>query len=552
VRRALLGFLFLALAAAPGALAAAVPRGQPISVDLLPDSAAGQHATEAEPDSFAFGGTVVAAFQVGRYTTGGAAAIGWSTSADGGATWRTGLLPALTPFSSPAGPWSRVSDPAVAYDRIHGFWLVSLLALRERPGGVIGDSAILTSRSKDGITWDAPVTTVPPIGAFAHDKNWIVCDNGAVSRFAGRCYTAWTQVAPSEGPLALSTSLDGGATWGAPVVAPPSVPAGNGVSPVVRPDGVVVMPYAAFNGRLYSVVSADGGATYGAATSFGGVRPGRPTGMRAPTIPSVEVDAGGRVFVAWHAAAAAGGPTQLWLASTADGSTWSAPVTIPAGAAAADRFLPGLGVDPATSGASTRLALVYYSLGPFPCNTATCLVRAHVLYSSSAGRTWSEPVEVSPQPMPLEWIAATSEGKMLGDYFSTSFVGGGSAVPVFASALAPVAGRFNQSIYATRVPPLAAALRLSARSFAVRRHSPRLLRATLRVRRSDTAGSVAGAAVSCSATAAGKPLQVVTHRVAGDSAVCVWRLPVRKARPVRGTVTVRLGAAVLSRPFRLA
>jgi hypothetical protein len=537
------------LALAPAAHAAVVPPPQLVASDPFPDTVAGQHATLAEPDNYAFGETIVSTYQVGRFTNGGASAIGWATSIDGGLTWRNGLLPSLTPFTSPPGPWSRVTDPAVAYDRVHGWWLISILALRDRPGGVVGDSAVITSRSKDGIVWEAPVTTSPAVGSFSQDKNWIVCDNGASSRFVGRCYTAWTQVAGGE-TLALSTSLDGGATWGAAVIAPPTVQRGNGIVPVVRPDGMLVMPYLGFNGGIYSVVSTDGGGSFGAATLVSTILQARPTGMRAPAIPSAEVDASGRVFVTWHTSSMQGGPTLLFLASTTNGVTWTAPTAVPTGVAPADRFLPGLGVDATTSGPGARLAIVYYSLGPFPCAVEVCRLRAELVYSSTAGRVWSDPVILSPQ-MELAWIANTTDGRMVGDYFSTAFVGGGVAVPIFAAA-GPVQGfHFNQAMFSTRVPPLGATLRLSARAFTVRRQGL-VVRASLRVRRSDALTSLAGARVTCVARVAGRGLTVVANRVSADTVLCAWRLPSPRARPVIGTVAVRLQAASLSRPFRLA
>src|SRR5579864_7320547 len=49
-----------------------------------------QHATQVEPDTFAFGNTIVAAFQSGRFFQGGASDIIFATSTNGGATWTTG------------------------------------------------------------------------------------------------------------------------------------------------------------------------------------------------------------------------------------------------------------------------------------------------------------------------------------------------------------------------------------------------------------------------------------------------------------------------------
>src|SRR3954467_106325 len=68
---------------------------QQISSDALTDPDA-QHATQAEPDTFAVGDTVVSAFQVGRFFDGGADGIGFSTSLNGGLRWTPALLPQFT------------------------------------------------------------------------------------------------------------------------------------------------------------------------------------------------------------------------------------------------------------------------------------------------------------------------------------------------------------------------------------------------------------------------------------------------------------------------
>src|SRR5436305_13026594 len=82
-----------------------------------------QHATELEPDTFAFGGTVVATFQVGRFFNGGASDIGFVRSGNGGASWDApGFLPGMTFTSGASSPYERVSDPSVAYDSAHGAW----------------------------------------------------------------------------------------------------------------------------------------------------------------------------------------------------------------------------------------------------------------------------------------------------------------------------------------------------------------------------------------------------------------------------------------------
>src|SRR5439155_22383153 len=81
-----------------------------ISTDTFTNGSS-QHATEVEPDTFAFGSTMVAAFQMGRFVVaGGSSALGLSTSTDSGASWINGTLPGITTFAG--GPFSMTSGPA--------------------------------------------------------------------------------------------------------------------------------------------------------------------------------------------------------------------------------------------------------------------------------------------------------------------------------------------------------------------------------------------------------------------------------------------------------
>src|SRR6266849_3006744 len=77
------------------------------------------HHTEVEPDTFSNASTIVATFQVGRVFDGGSCDIGFATSTNNGGTWANGLLPGTTVFATPAGPYDRISDPAVAFDAMH-------------------------------------------------------------------------------------------------------------------------------------------------------------------------------------------------------------------------------------------------------------------------------------------------------------------------------------------------------------------------------------------------------------------------------------------------
>ena len=410
-----------------------------------------QHETQVEPDSFAHGSTIVTVFQVGRIRDGGAANIGWATSLDGGRTWRSGFLPALTVFSTPAGVSSRVSDPVVAYDAVHRVWLASSLGVSP------GVTHLYVSRSSDGTSWSAPVSAArAETGSLAYDKEWVACDNWASSPFAGRCYLSYTELAGRR--LSTQATADGGITWsgGAGVPGSGSV---SGAQPVARPDGTLHVLHVNPSGVAVAR-STDGGATFGRATLVATLEARALAGMRSPSLPSVETDGAGRIYAAWHDCHFQPDcrANDIVVTSSSDGVVWS-PATRAAAAPGVSRFVAGLGVDPATRGSSTRLTIAYYS-APRSCPLQRCRLTASFVSSADAGASWTPPQRVSVQPMPLSWIAETTQGRMVGDYVSTSYAEG-RPVAVFSLASARRGSSFQQFVYAARLPDRP----LSIRSF---------------------------------------------------------------------------------------
>src|SRR5579883_1828899 len=98
-----------------------------------------QHKTQVEPDTFAFGSTIVSAFQSGRFFNGGASNIGFATSLDGGMTWTHGFLPSSTVFAKPKGVYDSASDARVAYDVKHNILMSSLVRIYSRYGFALAE-----------------------------------------------------------------------------------------------------------------------------------------------------------------------------------------------------------------------------------------------------------------------------------------------------------------------------------------------------------------------------------------------------------------------------
>jgi hypothetical protein len=517
---------------------AAAADSQQISADSFVNPS-GQHQTAVEPDSLSDGRTVVAVFQLGRIFEGGASGVGWATSVDGGTTWRNGVLPGLTVHQTPAGSYSAVSDPTIAYDRAHGVWIASVLALRDTPRDTL--SAVVVSRSSDGLSWSGPVVVAPEEDRFNHDKNWNVCDSQTGSPHFGRCYALWTTQPGDNGVLALSTSTDGGLTWSSPTVV--GAARGSGWQPLVQPNGNLVIPYEG-EAEIAAIRSTDGGRSFGSPTSVGELRTSRVPGMRTPPLPSAEVDATGRIYVAWHdcrfrAGCPGGAPNDIVFASSADGTRWSRlrRVRTRPELDGLTHFVPGLAVDATTRGSSARVAVTFYVLTPRDCSGSACMVVPMVVSSANAGRTWSAPQSLA-APQPIGAYPLSTSGRFLGDYISTSFADGGAVVPVFAAATAPADGGFHQGIFASRVEALVGRgtlLRLGAA-----RLVPKAPRAGQRVVVTvGVAGATAGTSVLCSARGTRVQLRRVAARFAGNRATCVWL--VRSARTgavVRGGVQV--------------
>ena len=411
-----------------------------------PDS---QHKTEVEPDSYSWGSTMVAAFQVARVAGGGGADLGFSTSTDGGKTWTFGSLPGWT-VNYKNGSASAASDASVVYDAKHKVWLIQGLPISN--SGV----NVAVSRSKDGIHWSTPIVID---GNGVDDKNWITCDNSPKSKFYGNCYAEWDQ-GFSTGLIQMSTSRDGGLNW-RPGVPTADQTGGSGAEPLVLPNGTVVVPFLGNNMEAFT--STNGGKTWGSSFTIANVNTFQGnTNLRSVGLPfpSTGIDKSGKLYVVWSDCSFRSGcsTNDLVLITSTNGTKWTTPARIPIDKlnSTVDHFIPGLAVDRATSGKTAHLTATYYYLPQANCDDSSCRVHVGFTTSTNGGKTWTAGKDLGAGAMQIGWLPQSQNGPMLADYLSSSYVNG-KAFGVFMVAKAPSGGPFNEAAYTTKQPLEAAA-----------------------------------------------------------------------------------------------
>jgi hypothetical protein len=399
-----------------------------------------QHATEVEPATFAAGNTIVSVFQMGRFVNnGGASDNGWATSLDGGTTWQHGVLPGLTVYHG--GTYERVSDAAITYDAAHGVWLAASLPVSSTG---VPLTAMLVNSSPDGITWANPVPVSPKFNK--PDKTWLNCDDNTTSPYYGHCYAEWDDNSALD-TIYFSVSSDGGKTWGTPVL-PAGAPIGLGLQPLAQPGGTVIAPGVdAFLTTILSVTSTDGGTSWGSAVTISSLTYHVVAGsLRDLVLPSSAMDASGKVYAVWQDCRFRSGCTSndLVMSTSTDGSTWTAVQRIPVDPVTSgyDHFIPGLAIEPGTSGTTAHLGLTFYFYPQTNCTTSTCKLEEGYISSSDGGTTWTSPTRLTGS-MQLSWLANTNLGWMVGDYESLAFVSG-KAHPVFALARPNSGTVFNE------------------------------------------------------------------------------------------------------------
>lgn len=414
---------------------------------------------QAEPHVFrsvSSPGTLLATFQEGRRSDGGAASCGYALSFDYGYTWDRALIPNLTQVNG--GAYFRATDPVAAIDAEGRMYLNTLNARTED----FGLADITVSRSLDnGSTWSDPLLVfAAPSSQVFPDKNWMTVNDLAGAPNPGRLAVTFTTFTSDSGGnqtgnnLRCSISDDQGTTWSEASFITPTGSSNQGTQPVFLPDGSLGVAYVTFiNQQLAFRVefkrSLDGGITWPETADVLGQVNNRwddpDTRDGSFLISAAVARETGEVFVTWTTTV--GGRPAIEMARSTDGAA---------------SWLPAQIIYQPTDGSSVFNSTVSSTLDG---NTVTVswmdnrnaplsdggFVDMYASTSNDGGGFWSEAFRISDRTTDVSLAQNTSRGFMLGDYYGLAAppTNTQSTLAVWVDTRAgeadPVATRFSPS-----------------------------------------------------------------------------------------------------------
>ena len=358
---------------------------------------------------------LVATFQEGRFTDGGAVDCGYSISSDGGLSWSRALIPNLTQTSG--GTYFRATDPVAGVDLNGKIYLNTEGATDAN----FVNGNILVSRSTDGgATFGAPnVVYHPPNNNVFPDKPWMAINTFSAAPNPGRIVATFTLFSSSstEGGKIMRAYSDTSASSWIGVASVATTTNAQGSQPVFLPNGNLVVVYWNFGSdadpseRLETVISSNGGQTFGS-TKFITYADeyNEPTIRSGSFLPSAVADrTTGNLYVVYQTLLSSS-PKIAFTKSTDGGNTWSSPIAISDNPAGSGVFNPAINTSPD----GQTLTAVFYDHRDNPGSDV--MVDLYLAQSFDGGATWQSNIRLTSVSTDATLAPLTSEGYMLGDY----------------------------------------------------------------------------------------------------------------------------------------
>ncbi len=324
----------------------------------------------------------------------------WSgayASFDGGRTWNASLLPGYPgdPRVTALSDYACGSDPVLAFGPDGTLYYASLQYSDSKGDraphpllspfwGAQANGAIAVTRSLDGgASWEDPVIVASHTGDGILDKEWL-----AVDPETGQVYVSYF-----DGRFHVTRSDDGGLTWTPPV----EIASGGGdIVDVIQfgqigvgPDGLVhFIHFRARNdgGQIYHLASSDGGVTWTSPVAVADMiltlDPGTRYPYRVVGLPAIGVDpVRGDVYVAFPSRTPA--DLNIVVASSHDmGATWSTRVVNDDVVGAGnDQWMPAIAIRPDSA--------VHVTWLDYRDDATRRAARVYYTVSKDLGASWS-------------------------------------------------------------------------------------------------------------------------------------------------------------------
>jgi hypothetical protein len=363
------------------------------------------------------------------------------SSLDGGRTWRRSTIPGLSKCTG--GTADGGSDPWVSAG-VDGTVYFSGLAPHFQ--GDTALNAVVASRSQDGgETWRVPATISPP----DHEGNEMPAITASPRR-PGRAYVVWADFATAA--INFSTTNDRGATWSAPVVVDPPIPDALDLVPrlVVLPDETLVTVFARAEfaiglGKIYAARSLDGGASWTAPVEIaaaplpGFFDPETGEELPQPQFENVAVAPDGSVYVAVEANTSPSAGALSVFRSRDGGASWTRVSSPGVGAYA---FEPAIAVD-----SDGTVGITWYDLRNDRPGDGALSGDVWFAGSQDRGASWRETHVAGPTDLRT---GALPRQNHVGEYQGLAAVGDRGFAAIFALA-APFATDGPTDIFVARI-----------------------------------------------------------------------------------------------------